>query len=182
MFRPSFFPGRHSETITSHIILAHAISPSPDSGHASARSPLPGPFFLPATQAAMFLLFSFNVKHVKHGNEGCCSSSTSTSISAVRKKQKLHAAGEANIAATDRLEPAGGNQGKKPGGRAWRSRACHPPSACAATNRFLVTRAAASHQHKAQATACFFFGFSASSHVLPCVPVLARAVSSCTCT
>lgn len=119
--------------------------------------------FLPATQAANFLP---NL-NVKHGNEGCCSSSTSTStsISAVKKKKKKkvqykhQTAGEANIAATNRLDPAGRGEAEPA-----------TPSACITTNRFLVTRAAASHQHEAQATACFFFGFSASSHVLPFVP------------
>lgn len=121
LFHRSLFFGEAQKALhrTSSLLMpsAHRLT---QAMHLPAR--LPGSFFLPATQAANFLLFNPNIKH---GNEGCCSSgtSTSTSISAVKKATSTSTAGEANIAATDRLEPAG-EPSKK--GRTWRSRACHP--------------------------------------------------------
>jgi hypothetical protein len=86
-----------------HIILAHAISPSPDSGqfftYAPARS---AGSFCPHAGRHFFLTLNTET--------GC--SSTSTSSSAVKKPPLA-----SKHAATDRLEPSWGKS------RAWRSQA-----------------------------------------------------------
>jgi hypothetical protein len=110
----SWFSGG-SETTTSHIILAHAISPPPDSGHASARSLCLVPCFCPQRKPSIFF-FSILTLDTTTGATAVAAQAQASALS-----KKLLA--KANIAVTDRLEPAG-EPSKK--GRAWRSRACHP--------------------------------------------------------
>lgn len=135
--------------------LLMPISPSPDSGHASARSLCLIPSFCPQRKPPIFCFLILT-------------SNTGTGVAAVAAQAQAQASAlncqkklQALLAKQTLLRPTVwnplGNQVEKAGrGEAEPA----TPSACIATNRFLVTRAAASHQHKAQATARFFFGFS----------------------